>query len=299
VYGAIELGGTKVNVAVAGADGSIAARARIPTTEAAETLAAVRDFFLKKAGAAGISALGVGAFGPVVINPEDPLYGRLLPNPKPGWSGVDLLAGLAGVTQGPIALTTDVAAAGVAEAEQGALAAARIGVYVTIGTGIGAAVLVDRRPLPALLHPEMGHLRLRLRPEDPGRCICRFHDDCAEGLVAGPAVLARWGRPLNDFAPDGPEVALAADYVGQLMASIVLAVSPQRIVLGGGVAKAPGLLTRAASAMEAALNGYVAHGRSRPGFNYIVAPALGDDAGIAGALILAKEALRNTQKGCR
>ncbi len=204
-----------------------------PTTKADETLAAVRDFFRREAGAGGVAALGVGAFGPVVINPDDPLYGRLLPNPKPGWSGVDLLAGLAGVTRGPIALTTDVAAAGVAEAEQGALSAARIGVYVTIGTGIGAAVVVDRRPLPALLHPEMGHLRLRLRPEDPGRCVCRFHDDCAEGLVAGPAILARWGRPLNEFAPDGPELALAADYAGQLLASIVLAVSPQRIVLGG------------------------------------------------------------------
>jgi fructokinase len=292
VLGAIELGGTKVNVAVGDDGGRIIDHARIPTTTPDETLAQVRAFF-RRAG--GIAALGIGAFGPVVINPSDPDYGRLLPNPKPGWSGVDLLGALAGVATGPVALTTDVGAAGVGEAVAGTLRGVRIGVYVTIGTGIGGAVLVDGRPIPALLHPEIGHLPLRRAATDAAPSACPFHDGCAEGLVSGPAVMARWGRQLDAFPPDGPEVGLAADYVGQLLASIVLAVSPERIVLGGGVAKTPGLLPRARAAMEAALNGYVSHGRG--GVEFIVPPALGDDAGLLGALSLAADALRGTKHG--
>jgi fructokinase len=286
MLGAIELGGTKVNVAVGEAGGTILARARIATGEPGPTLAAIRDFFAEHGP---ITALGIGAFGPVVINPADKAYGRLLPNPKPGWSGVDLLAALAPVTQGPVSLVTDVGASGVGEAEAGALKGFACGVYVTIGTGIGAAILVNGRPIPALLHPEMGHFRLAKRPGDEKHCICRFHDSCAEGLVAGPSISVRFGKPLNEFAPDGPEVALAADYIGQLLAAIVLAASPQRIVLGGGVPKAPGLMDAARREMHKALNGYVSHGLD--GDDFVVPPALGDDAGLRGALVLAADSL--------
>jgi fructokinase len=294
VLAAIELGGTKVNVAVGRQGEAFLARARIPTGEPGATLGSVRDFFAEQTTRLGpIAALGIGAFGPVVINPRDPAYGRLLPNPKPGWTGVDLLAALAGVTEGPVALTTDVGAAGVGEAERGALRGIDCGVYVTIGTGIGAAILVEGRPIPALLHPEMGHFRLAKRPGDDNGCICRFHDSCAEGLVAGPSIAARFGQPLNAFASDGPEVALAADYVGQLLASIVLAASPRRIVLGGGVSGAPGLREAARRGMTRSLNGYVSHGLDAP--DYITAPELGDDSGLTGALALAADALKLQQ----
>jgi fructokinase len=290
VLAAIELGGTKINAAIGTADGHIVARARIPTGEPDETLSAVRAFFAGEASRHGPpDALGIGAFGPLVINPADPAYGRLLPNPKPGWSGVDLLAALAPITAGPVVLATDVGAAGVGEAAGGALKGISAGVYVTIGTGIGAAILVNGRPIPALLHPEIGHLRLAKRAGDEKGCVCRFHDSCAEGLVAGPAIAARFGQALDAFSPEGPQVALAADYVGQLLASIVLAVSPQRIVLGGGVSKAPGLREAARGEMLRALNGYVSHGLDDA--NFVVPPALGDDAGLFGALVLAADAL--------
>jgi fructokinase len=296
VLGAIELGGTKVNVAVGQPGGGILARARISTAAPGPTLASVRDFFAEQAQRLGpVAALGVGAFGPVVINPRDAAYGRLLPNPKPGWSDIDLLDALAGITGGPVALATDVGAAGVGEAEAGALRGVACGIYLTIGTGIGAAILVDGRPLPALLHPEMGHFRLAKRPGDEQGCICRFHDSCAEGLVSGPAIAARFGKPLDAFAPDGPEMALASDYVGQLLASIVLAASPQRIVLGGGVAKAQGLLEAARREMPRTLNGYVSHGLDRR--DLVVPPALGDDAGLTGALVLAADALAGRRGG--
>jgi fructokinase len=290
VLAAIELGGTKVNVAVGRRGEPFAARARIPTGEPGPTLAAVRDFFAQQATRHGpISGLGIGAFGPIVINPGDPAYGRLLPNPKLGWSEVELLAALAGITGGAVTLTTDVGAAGIGEAEAGALSGVACGVYVTIGTGIGAAIIVNGRPIPALLHPEIGHLPLTRRADDRNGCICRFHDSCAEGLLAGPSIMARFGRPLDAFAPDSPEMALAADYAGQLLAAIVLALSPQRIVVGGGVAQAPGFLAAARAAMIRALNGYVSHGLDTPDF--ILPPALGDDSGLTGALVLAADAL--------
>ncbi len=290
LLGAIELGGTKINAAVGHADGRILARTRIPTGGPVETMAAVRAFFRSEAQARGpISALGVGAFGPIVINRRDPAYGRLLPNPKPGWSGFDLRAALEGVADGPVALTTDVAAAGIGEAAAGALRGVDCAVYLTIGTGIGGAIIVDGRPIPALLHPEMGHVHLRKRADDPGRSVCPFHESCAEGLLSGPAIMARYGKPLDAFAPDGPEMALVGDYAGQLLAAIVLAVSPRRIVVGGGVSKAAGLHAAAHRGMLAMLNGYVGHGLDRADF--VAPPSLGDDAGLTGGLTLAADAL--------
>jgi fructokinase len=294
LLGAIELGGTKINAAVGYAGGRILARARIPTGEPVATMAAVRAFFRDEAQARGpVAALGIGAFGPVVINRKDAAYGRLLPNPKPGWSGFDLLAALDGAADGPVSLTTDVGAAGVGEAAAGALSGVDCGVYLTIGTGIGAAIIVNGRPIPALLHPEMGHFHLKMRADDPGRCVCPFHGSCAEGLIAGPAIMARYGTSLDAFAPDGPEMALVGDYAGQLLAAVVLAVSPQRIVFGGGVSKAAGVHEAARKGMLAALNGYVGHGLDRPDF--ISPPSLGDDAGLTGGLVLAADALAETR----
>jgi fructokinase len=297
VLAAIELGGTKVNGAVGWPGEPFAARTRIPTGEPGPTLAAVRDFLAEQVKQYGpLRGLGIGAFGPVVINPSDPAYGRLLPNPKPGWGAVDLLAALAGITDGAVTLTTDVGAAGIGEAEAGALKGVACGVYVTIGTGIGAAIIVNGRPIPALLHPEIGHLTLAKRADDRNGCICRFHDSCAEGLLAGPSIMARFGQPLNAFAPDGPEMALAADYAGQLLAAIVLALSPQRIVVGGGVSQAPGFLVAARAAMVRALNGYVSHGLEATDF--ILSSALSDDSGLTGALVLAAEALAHSEGAC-
>jgi fructokinase len=293
LLGAIELGGTKINAAIGFGPARILARAQVPTTGPEETLAGVDAFFNAEAAAHGRpAAIGVGAFGPIVLNSDDPDYGRLCPGPKAGWSSFDLLAAVRRITDGPVAIATDVAAAGVGEAAEGALRGIDCGVYITVGTGIGAAIIVDGKPIPGLLHAEFGHLPLKRQEGDAGPSLCPFHDSCAEGLAAGPAIAARFGRPLSAFAPDGPEVALAADYIGQLCASILLAVSPKRIVLGGGVAKTPGLHGRVTEAMFAALNGYATHGVTRDG--YIVPPALGDDAGVVGGLAMAARALAKT-----
>ncbi len=289
LFGAVELGGTKINVVAGFAPDRIVARAQVPTTGPEETMAAVLAFFAGVQTKHGpLAGLGAGAFGPVAINPRDPGYGRLCPNPKPGWSGFDLLGALRRIASCPVALATDVGAAGVGEARAGALRGLDSGVYLTVGTGIGAAIIVRGAPIPTLLHQEFGHLPLRRHPDDHAPSRCPFHDGCAEGLAAGPAIAARFGRPLSAFAPDGPEMAMIADYIGQLCASIHLAVSPMRIVFGGGVSKTPGLHRAATAAMLKHLNGYALHGVDPA--TYIVPPDLGDDSGVVGALALAMTA---------
>jgi fructokinase len=282
LYGGIELGGTKTLVAVGETDGRMFARATLPTTTPDKLLPQIATFFADHTAGRDLDGLGVGAFGPIVIDPVAENYGHLLETNKPGWSGFDLVGALRRMGTAPITLVTDVAAAGVAEARLGALRGVDLGIYLTVGTGIGGAVLYRGQVLPALLHPEMGHLPIQSHPDDPAGSICRFHSNCAEGLAAGPAIMARFGASLSDFALGGPEHALIAGYLGQLCATLVLALSPQRIVIGGGVGKTPGLVDAVQAAMMRQLGGYA--GRSAAYSGFLRAPALDQDAGIVGAL---------------
>lgn len=286
LVGAIELGGTKIVLAVGHADGRIRRRATIPTEAPEQSLRAAAAFFQETGEP--LAALGVGAFGPIVIDPAAPDHGRVLETNKPGWSGFDLAGALGRALGVPVALVTDVGAAAVGEASLGALRDDRLGIYLTVGTGIGGAVVCDGTILPALLHPEMGHVALTRRADDAAPSTCRFHASCAEGLVAGPAIGARFGQSLSHFAPGSAEHRLAADYLGQLCAGLVLTLSPHRIVLGGGVAQTPGLIPQIAGAMRHHLGGYVQGGALDPGFLRL--PELGQDAGIVGALLCAGRA---------
>ena len=283
LYGGLELGGTKTQVAIGFDDGTILVRETLPTGSPEDLLPLVSRFFTEHAARHGaLAALGVGAFGPIVIDPRATGYGCLLETNKPGWSGFDLAGALRASCGVPVALTTDVGAAGVGEARHGALRGLDLGIYLTVGTGIGGAILCRGQPLPALLHPEMGHIALQRQAGDFAPSVCRFHENCAEGLVAGPAVLARFGKPLSAFHSTSEEVALVADYLGQLGANLVLTLSPQRIVIGGGVGAAPGLVAATRSALLAHLGSYVAQQVQSEGF--LCAPMLGQDAGIIGAL---------------
>lgn len=282
LYGGIELGGTKTLIAVGDADGRMFARATLPTTTPDELLPQIAAFFADHSADHDLAGLGVGAFGPIVIDPAAENYGRLLETNKPGWSGFDLVGALRRICTAPITLVTDVAAAGLAEARLGALHGVGLGIYLTVGTGIGGAILHHGQVLPALLHPEMGHLPIQAHPDDPAGSICRFHGNCAEGLAAGPAIMGRFGASLSHFAPGGREHQLIADYLGQLCATLVLAISPQRIVIGGGVGKTPGLIDAVHAAMLRQLGDYA--GRSAAYAGFLRAPALEQDAGIVGAL---------------
>ena len=286
----VEAGGTKFNVAI-GRDPLAPLRAtRIATTSPAETLAAVAELFAGARREHGpIAALGIASFGPIELHAGSPGWGRILRTPKPGWSGADLAGPLGRAAGCPVAIETDVNGAALAEARWGAGQGAASLAYLTIGTGIGGGLLLDGRPRHGLLHPEIGHLSLRRHPDDAFPGLCPYHRDCAEGLVAGPALAARLGMPLDRTPADHPFRAIFADYLGQLCAALVLVASVERIVIGGGVMSRLALHRLIGQRMAAWLGGYVANEAvEAPGF--VVAPGLGDRSGIAGALALAADA---------
>lgn len=294
LVGGIELGGTKTLVAVGYDDGTIVEQTILPTVAPELLVPQIAAFLRLQQDAFGlIKALGVGAFGPIVVDPNASNYGILLETNKPGWSNFDLASALRSSCGLTPQIVTDVAAAGIAEAALGALRDLDIGVYLTVGTGIGGAILFNGSPPPAMLHPEMGHIALQRRSDDLVASTCRFHSSCAEGLASGPAIMARFGHSLSHFAPGGAEQEIVADYLGQLCANLVLTLSPKRIVIGGGVGKTPGLIAATQAAMLIHLGGY-APDQVRAA-TFICTPHLSDVAGITGALCCTSGAFNVTR----
>jgi fructokinase len=286
MLGAIEAGGTKMVVAVARDAAAILARHELPTAAPAETFAAIAEFLSKHAP---FDAIGVASFGPVEVNPSAPNYGAILKTPKPHWSGASFADALKRFNC-PVAIDSDVNGAALAEwrAAQGTGVANLA--YATIGTGIGVGVVRGGKTLPGMHHFEMGHIRpARDARRDPFDGCCPFHGPCLEGLASGPAIIRRWGKPLSDLGTN--EVSLIGRYLGEMCLTIILTHMPDRIVLGGGVMKTPGLIEAVRAETDALLNGYIGAARlSGDLSDYIARPALGDNAGVTGALLLAEKA---------
>jgi fructokinase len=291
LYGAIEAGGTKFVCAVGPAPGVWLHEARIATTTPAATLRSVVEFFTAAEASHGpVAAFGIGAFGPLELDGRSAAWGRLLKTPKPGWSGVDLVAPLRERFARPVAIDTDVNAAALAETQLGAGVGLRSVAYVTVGTGIGGGFIIDGRSLQGVMHPEIGHLPVRRDARDQAfRGHCPFHRDCLEGMAAGPAIMARWSAPLNEL--DTQARSIVAGYLGQMAASIAFTVSSERIVLGGGVMDTPGLIELVRQSAAQQLNGYLPRAPLDGSLEeYLVSPALGSRSGLAGAMLLAMRA---------
>jgi fructokinase len=292
LFGAIEAGGTKFVCAVGDAEGAVIDECRIDTRDPQTTLAQVVDYLTSAQMRHGrLNAIGIGAFGPIDVRPHSPGFGRMLDTPKPGWSKADLLAPLRRTFDVPLALETDVNAAATGEWLWGAGRGLDAVAYVTVGTGIGAGVVHHGRSVNGLLHSEFGHVRVIRHPADadfPG--VCPFHGDCLEGLINGPAIVARTGAMLSAAAETDVIWQLVGDYLGQLSALLVLTHCPQRIIFGGGVIRAQ-LIAAIRQRMQSWLRGYPSlpeHQRE----DFIVLPSLGHSAGVQGALALALEAGR-------
>jgi fructokinase len=295
-FGAVEAGGTKFVCAIGDESGRILAETRFPTTDPETTLAALRACLRRQEAEWGpLTAIGLASFGPIELDRTSAHHGRILATPKPGWSGADIAGCLGREFALPVAVDTDVNAAALAEHRWGAARDVDDLVYVTVGTGIGGGALVGGRRVHGLMHPEMGHLPARRHALDGGFAgVCPFHGDCLEGLASGPAIVARSGAPLEALAPDHPQWEIEADYLAQLCAQLVLTLSPRRIVLGGGVMTHARLLPVIRQRTQHWLGGYVQRPQLEAGIDaYLVAPHLGVQAGIHGALALALEIARS------
>lgn len=290
LIGAIEAGGTKMVLATGYADGTIVERAGIPTEEPAKTVPAMVEWLSGK----GIAALGIAAFGPTAVNPKSPDYGHILQTPKLAWRGYDFLGEMRRGLGVPCGYDTDVNGACLGEVMYGAGKGLDNVIYITVGTGIGAGVYVDGHLLHGMLHPEAGHIVLARVPGDEGfACNCPSHDSCFEGLAAGPAVVARYGvERASDMADDEGFLELESAYIAQGIVTYIYSLSPQRIVLGGGVPDhAPKLMARVRAKVLEQINGYLATPELTDIDGYIVPPACGGDQGVLGAIALGAQAL--------
>jgi fructokinase len=297
MIGAVEAGGTKFVCAIGDETGRMLSEERFPTSDPRSTFAEMIDSLRRQSAAHGsLEAIGVGSFGPVELDRSSVHYGFIVRTPKAGWSMSDVAGTLAREFACPIGFDTDVNAAAIAEHQWGAARGVADVAYVTVGTGIGGGALVAGRPLHGLLHPEIGHLYPRRHPRDLDfKGVCPFHGDCLEGLASGPAILARTGASLDRLDAQHPQWEILADYLGQLCLQLVLTVSPERIVMGGGVMSQTRLLPMIRARLQHWLHGYIDRPQVQGAIDgYIVAPGLGAQAGVLGALALGIEAANHS-----
>jgi len=284
LYGGIEGGGSKWECAIGTGADDLRARTTIPTTTPAETIERVVEFF--RAGGA-VAAVGIGSFGPIDPDPSSSTWGHITTTPKPGWAHTDVGQEIGRRLAVPVVFDTDVAAAALGEHLWGAARGLSTFCYVTVGTGIGGGVVANGALVHGLVHPEFGHMRVpHDRAVDPFDGVCTYHGDCWEGLASGRALEARWGRPAEELGDEPAVWDLQAHYLALGLVAVVSVLSPERIVLGGGVMQQPVLLPLVRQKVRELLNGYVP--RIDELDDYIVRPELGPHSGVLGAIALAR-----------
>jgi fructokinase len=291
--GAIEAGGTKFVCGIGDEEGQIEERVSFPTEQPEQTLANVIEYFRDR----HVDAIGIGSFGPINIDRTSPYYGYVTTTPKKGWSGYPFLKKLESEFKVPYGWDTDVNAAAFGEATWGAAKGLNSCVYYTVGTGIGMGVYTEGKLIHGLVHPEGGHILTRRHSEDSFEGLCPYHGDCLEGMASGPALEMRWNRKSEQLAQDHKAWQIEAFYIAQGVTAAILMLSPKRIILGGGVMKQQHLFPLIRSNVQKNLNGYVNASEIVNHIeDFIVAPLLGDNAGLCGAVALGIQALTETQK---
>lgn len=283
----VELGGTKcVCILGYGPDKVLEVR-RIPTRGAAETVSEIMACLTAWQERSPFAALGVASFGPLQLDPSAADHGSMLATPKQGWSGAPLLSWFRQLGV-PVALDTDVTGAALAEGRWGGAKGLSSWAYVTVGTGVGAGVIVNGAPVQGFHHAEAGHMRIARFPDDTWPGNCPFHGDCVEGLISGPAIAARVGRNAEQLEDDHPVWDVVAHAMSVMAHNLILTAAAQRVILGGGVGSRAHLLNRVREGVSQSLNGYLAAGDLR---TIVIPPALGGAAGPLGALAVAMRAL--------
>ena len=292
IMAAVEAGGTKFNCGLGDENGNIIDQVSIPTTTPEETMKKVIEYFKDKK----FDVMGVGSFGPIDPIKGSKTYGHITKTPKAYWSDYNLIGELKKHFDVPMEFDTDVNGAALAEAWWGAGKGFKNVMYITVGTGIGAGATVDGKMLQGLTHPEMGHISVKRHPEDAFEGTCSFHGDCLEGMAAGPAIEKRWGKKGIELAEDNRVWEMVAYYLSQALVNYILILSPEKIIMGGGVMKQKQLFPLIHKNVKEMLNGYVDKKEILEDIeNYIIYPGLGDYAGFIGSFALGKLAMENNK----
>ena len=267
-------------------------RESIPTLSPDETIPQIITYFSDTR----VDSLGIASFGPINLRAGSAGFGTILNTPKLAWQRVPLLKILQENLGIPCRVDTDVNAAAMAEAVMGAAKGLKNCLYFTVGTGIGGGLYSEGTLIHGLMHPEWGHVLLSRHEDDPLLYgTCPYHPNCAEGFASGPSMQSRWGLPAKDLPRDHRGWDLEAYYLGQLCANALMAVSPEMILLGGGVMHEAQLLPRIRQYVLKMVNGYIDQEQLPAMEDYIKSPALYPDSGLFGAALLAK----NSQKESR
>ncbi|MBP6016884.1 MAG: ROK family protein [Candidatus Promineofilum sp.] len=292
LVGGVEAGGTKFVCAVGTGPDDVRAEVRFPTTTPDETIGRAVAFFREQERRHGRpAAIGIGTFGPLDPDPSSPTFGYITSTPKPHWANVNLAGAIRSALDVPVGFDTDVNVSGLGEWRWGAARGLSNFIYLTIGTGVGGGVIIDGKPVHGLVHPELGHIPLpHDRAADPYSGCCPFHGDCLEGMAAGPAIGERWGQSAAELPPGHPAWELEAHYLALALQTFICTLSPQRIILGGGVMEQVQLFALIRGKVQAYLNGYIQSPAILTGVDhYIVSPGLGNRAGVLGALAQAQQ----------
>lgn len=287
LFGALEAGGTKMVCAVGDENLKIIDKTVISTTNPEETISQICSYFRNK----NIAALGVGAFGPVNLDPKSDRYGCILDSTKLAWRHYPLRNKLMNSLQVPIGLDTDVNAACLGEVTAGNGRGHDPVIYITVGTGVGVGIYVNQGLLHGMLHPEGGHIILKRHPEDNYSGNCHYHKDCIEDLAAGPSIEKRWGKKADQLTDREEVWELESYYIAQALVDFIMLLSPEKIILGGGVMKQSQLFPLIREKVIQLAGGYIRTNSMENIESYIVSAGLGGDQGIVGCLQLAKSAV--------
>jgi fructokinase len=286
--GGIEAGGTKMVCAIGNEKGEIFNRLTVPTGAPEETVPKLIEFFQSE----GIEALGIGCFGPIDLDRKSATYGSITSTPKLAWRNYNIVKAFQDALKVPVGFDTDVNGAALGEATWGAAKDSEVSIYITIGTGVGVGICIDGKPLHGLIHPEAGHILINRKEEDQYQGSCPYHSNCMESLASGPAIEGRWGKKGYELAEQTHVWELEAYYIAQAITNYILTLSPNKIILWGGVMHQPQLFPLVRKYVIENLNGYLNSDVILKDIdNYIIPPALGDDPGIMGALRLGYNAL--------
>lgn len=287
ILGALEAGGTKMVCAIGDENGNIFEQVSIPTETPEITMPKMISYFKEK----GIEALGIGCFGPIDPDPDSDTYGYITSTPKLAWAYYNIVGAFRDALECPVGFDTDVNGSVLGEVTFGQAKGKKCVVYVTIGTGVGAGIYIEGKLLHGMLHPEAGHILMKKRADDTYGGKCPYHKTCMEGLAAGPAIEERWGKKAIELKDNQAVWDLEAYYIAQALANYILILSPDMIILGGGVMHQEQLFPLIRKYVTEMLNGYIKTEELADMEHYIVPASLHDDQGIMGCLELARRSM--------